>query len=76
MSAHQSMNLIPKEELDRRAAMIALPALIKSYLRLGGLVGDGAFIDHDFNCTDVCMVMDTKTLNARAARFYQHGVGT
>lgn len=67
---YQPMDLIPEDALDRRAAMIALPSLVKSYLRLGGLVGDGAFVDHAFNCTDVCMVMDTARLNAQyAARF-------
>ena len=68
---YQPMNLMPEHQLDRRAAMIALPALIKGYLRLGGQVGDGAFVDHAFNCTDVCMVMDTAALNDRHARFYQ-----
>jgi putative hemolysin len=33
-------------------------------------VGEGAFIDHDFNCTDVCMVMDTTALNRSVARHY------
>ncbi len=68
---HQPMDLIPEPELDRRAAMVAMPPLIKSYLRLGGLVGDGAFVDHAFNCTDVCMIMDTAALNERAVRLYQ-----
>ena len=70
----QRMDLIAEPDLDRRAAMIALPALIKGYLRLGGGVGQGAFVDHAFNCTDVCMVMDTAALNARAARLYTDGV--
>ena len=38
----------------RRAALAALPPLIKGYLRLGGFVGDGAVIDRQFNTTDVC----------------------
>lgn len=67
----QSMDLIPEAELDRRAAMVAMPPLIKSYLRLGGMVGDGAFVDHAFKCTDVCMIMDTAALNERAVRLYQ-----
>jgi lyso-ornithine lipid O-acyltransferase len=45
--------------------MAATPALIKAYLRLGGFVGDGAFIDHEFNTTDVCLVMDTGQMSAR-----------
>lgn len=64
----QDMDLIPAADLDRRAAMVALPPLVKSYLRLGGMVGEGAFVDQAFGCTDVCMVMDTTALNSRAAR--------
>ncbi len=63
-----SMDLIPESELDRRAAMVQTPALIKAYLRLGGFVGEGAFIDHAFNTTDVCLVMDTARMNAKQAR--------
>lgn len=66
----QDMNLIPAAQLDRRAAMAATPALIKAYLRLGGFVGDGAWIDRDFNTTDVCLVMDTGQMSARHRDFY------
>ena len=33
---------------DRKAALRAVPPLIKAYLRLGGVVGDGACIDAGF----------------------------
>jgi putative hemolysin len=66
----QSMDLVPEDGLDRRAAMLAVPSLIKAYLRLGGTVGEGAFLDRAFNCTDVCLVLDTANLSARQARFY------
>ena len=42
------MNLIPKNEIDQKEAMRQLPPLIKGYLRAGGFVGEGAFIDHRF----------------------------
>ncbi len=67
----QNMSLIPSEQLDRRSAMVHLPPLIKAYLRLGGKVGEGAFIDHDFDCIDVCMVMDTEKLNEKTAGRYR-----
>lgn len=54
--------------LDRRAATLALPPLVKGYLRLGGKVGEGAFVDRRFGCTDVCMVLDTSALALRAGR--------
>ncbi len=69
----QSMDLIASENLDRRKAMLQVPALIKAYLRLGGFVGDGAFVDHVFNTTDVCLVLDTARMNARQRRIYTGG---
>ncbi|NPD17355.1 GNAT family N-acetyltransferase [Xinfangfangia sp. D13-10-4-6] len=64
------MDLIPADGLDRASAMAAMPALIKAYLRLGGMVGDGAFIDRPFNTTDVCLLMDTGRMSARHRDFY------
>ncbi len=71
----QEMDLIPASRLDRRAAMAATPALIKAYLRLGGFVGDGAWIDRDFNTTDVCLVMDTGQMSVRHREFYIRKAG-
>ncbi|MGB2202344.1 MAG: GNAT family N-acetyltransferase [Pseudooceanicola atlanticus] len=71
--AYQSMDLIPEAELNRPAAMRAVPALIKGYLRLGGFVGDGAFVDHAFNTTDVCLVLDTAQMSEAQARLYGRG---
>lgn len=67
------MNRSSEESLDRLAAMRAVPALIKGYLRLGGFVGDGAFVDRSFNTTDVCLVMDTERLNATQQKIYAKG---
>lgn len=71
----QEMALVPPDSLDRRAALAATPALIKAYLRLGGFVGDGAWIDHAFNTTDVCLVMDTGQMSARHREFYIRKAG-
>lgn len=70
---YQAMDLIPKEAVDRRKAMLDTPALIKAYLRLGGVVGDGAYVDHAFNTTDVCLVLDTAKMNERQRRIYEGG---
>lgn len=72
---YQSMDLVAPEALDQRAAMLAMPALIKAYLRLGGFVGEGAFIDREFNTTDVCLLMDTTAMSTRHRGFYvrKHG---
>jgi putative hemolysin len=66
----QAMDLLPADKLDRRAAMLGTPALIKAYLRLGGFVGEGAWIDHEFNTTDVCLVMDTARMSDKHRDFY------
>lgn len=66
----QSMDLIAPGALDRRRAMVEIPSLIKAYLRLGGYVGEGAFVDRAFNTTDVCLVLDTARMNDRQRRLY------
>lgn len=66
----QPMDIVPADQLDRRRAMLETPALIKAYLRLGGFVGEGAYIDHAFNTTDVCLIMDTTRMNERQRRLY------
>jgi len=66
----QSMDLIAPGALDRRRAMVEIPSLIKAYLRLGGYVGEGAFVDRVFNTTDVCLVLDTARMNDRQRRLY------
>ncbi len=68
--SYQTMNFMPAEQVDRAETIKAVPALIKAYLRLGGVVGDGAFIDHDFNTIDVCLVMDTAKLSDRHRKIY------
>ncbi|SFR17470.1 GNAT family N-acetyltransferase [Poseidonocella sedimentorum] len=66
----QPMDILPEERIDRRAAMAQIPALIKGYLRLGGMVGEGAFIDRAFNTIDVCLILDTVRLDETRRRIY------
>ncbi|MEM8788717.1 MAG: GNAT family N-acyltransferase [Pseudomonadota bacterium] len=54
-----AMDRLPVAQVDRLAALGQIPALIKGYLRLGGFVGEGAWIDRNFNTIDVCLLMDT-----------------
>ena len=65
-----SMSIISPDQIDRKAAVRATPALIKAYLRLGGVVGQGAYVDRAFNTTDVCLILDTAKMTARAAALY------
>lgn len=67
------LDLLPEEQLDRKAAMLQIPALIKAYLRLGGGIGEGAFLDHSFNTTDVCLVLDTAQMSEKQRKIYTRG---
>ncbi len=70
-----AMNIMPAGEIDRRLALAALPPLVKGYLRLGGFVGDGAVVDHEFNTTDVCIVVKTDLVTERYFRHYTREEG-
>ena len=65
------MNLMPKERIEPRRALSRLPPLVKGYLRLNGFVGDGAVIDHQFNTTDVCIVVETSRVTEKYIRHYE-----
>ncbi len=69
----QTMNLMQEDRIDRPRALRATPALIKAYLRLGGFVGEGAYVDHAFNTTDVCLILDTATMTGRQRDLYIRG---
>jgi L-ornithine Nalpha-acyltransferase len=71
----QELDLIAPAALNRAAAMAAMPALIKAYLRLGGMVGDGAFVDTAFNTIDVCLIMDTARMSVKHRDFYTRRQG-
>ncbi len=71
----QAMDLLPEAAVNRAAAMAGIPALIKAYLRLGGHVSDGAWIDRDFNTIDVCLVMDTARMSSKHRDFYTRKQG-
>jgi L-ornithine Nalpha-acyltransferase len=56
-------------DLDARGTLAALPPLIKGYLRLGGMIGDGAVIDPEFRTTDVCIIVATDMM---AEKYFNH----
>ena len=63
------MNQMSKEAVDPKAALRALPPLIKGYLRLGAYIGDGAVIDYEFGTTDVLIVLP---ISAIKQRYFEH----
>ena len=60
----------PDSEIDRRAVTELMPILMKGYLRLGGFVGNGAWIDEAFNTIDVLLIMDTANMSTRHRDYY------
>ena len=62
-------------QLDARAALAAMPPLIKGYLRLGGLVGEGAVVDTQFNSTDVCIIVVTDRVTDKYFNHYRRALG-
>ena len=63
------MRRLPPGQVDTRRVLMSLPPLIKGYLRMGGMIGDGAVIDHQFNTTDVAIVVKTDLM---ADRYIDH----
>jgi len=65
------MNMIPKEELNPKTILSALPPLLKGYLRVGAMVGDGAVIDPQFKTTDVFIIMPSHLVAQRYKSHYE-----
>jgi len=64
------MNRLPKDDINSKEALRALPPLVKGYLRLGAYIGDGAVVDHQFGTTDVLIIMPVSELNTRYVNYY------
>ena len=56
--------------LDARAALRALPPLIKGYWRLGAKFGPQAVVDADFGATDVFAVMPVAEIEPRYLEYF------
>jgi putative hemolysin len=72
-AAYHPMGLTPEAKIDRVGVMRDMPALIKAYLRLGGRVGEGAFVDRAFNTVDVCLVVDVAAMSPALKARYTGG---
>jgi L-ornithine Nalpha-acyltransferase len=67
---HIPMVRKPASEIDQRQVMRRLPTLIKAYTRLGCYFGEGAVIDHQFNTTDIFIVLPVSEINPRYFNHY------
>ncbi len=71
-----NLDLIPADQIDQKKALLDMPSLIRGYLRLGGFVGNGAFLDYSFNTIDVCIVIDTNRMATTRREFFHRSVGS
>lgn len=60
-----NMNLMPKEAIDPKEAVRALPPLLKGYVRAGATFGDGAVVDKQFGTTDVFIFFPVSKMDDR-----------
>ena len=58
---------------SERRAMRDVPGLIKTYLRAGAWVGEGAWVDREFNCVDVCVLLDLRNLETQNPQYGPKG---
>ena len=71
----RTMDLMPEEAINARKALSAMPPLIKGYLRLGAMVGEGAVVDHAFRTTDVLIVLPISNISGRYLNYYGADAG-
>lgn len=65
------MDRLPRDDIDPAAALAHLPPLIKGYLQLGGVIGDGAAFDDTFNTLDVLIMVETSKVPDRFAKHFK-----
>lgn len=67
---YASMDLMPAEAINPKAAIARMPPLVKGYLRVGARIGDGCVIDHEFGTVDVFVVMPVREIRQRYISYY------
>lgn len=67
---YRSMDIVPQEAINPKVALFAMPPLIKGYLRLGAMIGDGAVVDHQFGTTDVLIILPVERISSRYINYY------
>ncbi|MDD5394503.1 MAG: GNAT family N-acetyltransferase [Thiothrix sp.] len=63
------MHLLPAQP----AAKVAMPPLLKAYLKLGAWVAGEPCLDPDFNVADIFILLDVNNLNTRYHRHFVQG---
>ena len=62
--------IVPMDDISRVEAVKKIPSLIKAYIKMGGFIGEGVYIDHSFNTTDVCLILDTERMSQSQRALY------
>lgn len=62
---HVEMRSVDIKNMDTKAALKALPPLIKGYLRVGCYIANGAVIDRQFNTIDVMIILPVTAIDTR-----------
>ncbi|MEP3437949.1 MAG: GNAT family N-acetyltransferase [Hoeflea sp.] len=65
-----SMDMMPVEAINPRAAIAAMPPLVKGYLRVGALVSGEAVVDVAFRTTDILVMLPIRQINGRYINHY------
>ena len=68
------IELVPREDIDAVRAMRALEPIVRGYLRGGAWIGEGGWVDEDFNSIDVCIVMPTERLRRRHRAHFERAI--
>ncbi len=72
--AHQEryidMNRQARDKINTKSALRTLPPVLRGYLRSGAMIGEGAVIDHQFNTTDVFVLMPMSQLSEKYRERY------
>ncbi len=66
----ERMDIVAKDQIELKAAVRSLPPLVKGYLRLGAMIGDGAVVDKQFNTVDVIMVLPVKNISPKYIGYF------
>ncbi len=67
----RNMNLLPKESIDPKKALLNLPPAIKGYFRIGGCTfSKSAFIDFPFGCIDILTFFEVDKASEKYMKHY------
>ena len=67
------MNQVLVNAKDCEQGLMVMPPLLKGYLRLDGVFGDGAVVDYYFGAMDVCILVERCGRLERCVERYMDG---